>query len=99
MADITSTNQVRIIAQDVTHQQAEVCAAKRENLEDKLVALAVVGTTNAAAIASLTSAVAALTTSVTTSIAVLKVRLAISAAVGTSLPLVAFVVWEWFSNR
>ncbi len=61
MSDPKSTNDIRLIAQDVVHQQSEVCAARRDNLADKLASISTTVSANATAIGALTQAVAALT--------------------------------------
>ena len=116
MNDEKSTNDVRMIAADVTRQQAEVCEVKRARIDDQLKALASTGEANARTVGSLSEAVARLTVTVTslagtvathstaiadheTRLAVLGVRLALSAAVGGSLPVIVVLAWQWFSNR
>ena len=65
MNDPKSTNDVRMIAQDVTRTQSEICDARRGRLDDKQVLLAAATASNARAVASLSEAVAALTVTVT----------------------------------
>ena len=65
MNDPKSTNDVRMIAQDVTRTQAEICEARRDRIDDKQVLLASATAANARAVASLSEAVSALTVTVT----------------------------------
>ncbi len=65
MNDEKSTNDIRLIAQDVTRQQAEVCEVKRARIDDQLKALAATGEANARTVGSLSEAVARLTVTVT----------------------------------
>ena len=110
--DPRSTNDIRMIAADVTQQQAEVCAERRGRIDDRLRALATTTEANARTVASLSEAVATLTITVTqlaatvathsttiaaheTKLAVLGVRLALSAAVGGSLPVIVVLAWQF----
>jgi hypothetical protein len=116
MNDPKSTNDVRLIAQDVTVQQSKICNERWARIDDRLKALAATGEANARTVGALSESVTALTVTVTqlattvathstaiadheTKLAVLGVRLAISAAVGGSLPVIVVLAWQWFSNR
>ena len=116
MNEEKSTNDIRMIAADVTRQQAEVCEVKRARIDDQLKALTSTGEANARTVGSLSEAVARLTVTVTslagtvathstsiaahdTKLAVLGVRLALSAAVGGSLPVIVVLAWQWLGNR
>lgn len=87
MTDPKSTNDIRMIASEVTHQQAEVCEAKRTNLESQLAS-------NAEAIAALTLTVNTLVTNV----AVLKGHPGAWAAIGAAVPVVLALALWWFSK-
>ena len=65
MNDPKSTNDVRMIAQDVTRTQAEICEARRGRLDDRQAVLVAATAANARAVAALSEAVAALTVTVT----------------------------------
>ena len=60
-----STNETRLIAQDVTRQQAQVCEARRDRLDDKLAALAIATADNTQALEELSKSVASLSATVT----------------------------------
>jgi hypothetical protein len=106
--DPKSTNDVRLIAQDVARQQAQVCDVKRENLEQQLQALAETVKANAEAIASLTTTTTLVSATVTplavqvrnhgSSIEKLKGRPAVWAAIGAALPTLLGVLLWWFSK-
>lgn len=64
MSDPKSTNDIRLIAQEAARQQAEVCQARRDNLADKLAALAETVGANATSIAALTQTVSSLAATV-----------------------------------
>jgi hypothetical protein len=85
MSDPKSTNDIRLIAQGVAHQQAEVCEARRDNLTDKLAALTVTVNANAVAITTLTANIAILTA-------------AIWAAIGAGVPVLLAVLLWWLSK-
>ena len=99
MNDPKSTNDIRMIAFDVAARQAELCAARRENLGDKIASNTATTGANAKAIAELTVAMAKQTTAFTSSIDVLKVKMGLWAAVGGSLPVIIALAWQWFTNR
>ena len=65
MNDPKSTNDMRMIAQDVIGPQVKICEARRDRIDDKQVMLAAATAANARAVASLSEAVAALTVTVT----------------------------------
>ena len=94
MIDPKSTNDVRMIALETTRQQSEVCAAKCENLEDKLRALERATASNAASITSLTTSVATMATNV----AILKGRPGVWAFIGGAIPGLLTVLLWWFSR-
>lgn len=108
MNDERSTNDIRMIAQEVVVQQERLCAARREGLEKMLEALATTVGHNAEAIAKLTTTVA--TTAVTltplaakvqahgSAIEKLKGRPAVWAAIGAALPTLLGVLLWWFSK-
>ena len=106
--DPRSTNEIRLIAQDVTRQQAEVCGARRDALTQQMTTLFETVKSNAASVASLTVAVTSLVTTVTplavtarenaVAIAKLKGRPAAWAAIGAALPTLLGVLLWWFSR-
>lgn len=63
-ADAKTTNDVRMIAQDVARQQAEVCSARRDSLDDKLKTISDTVSANSTAIAALTQTVTTLAATV-----------------------------------
>ena len=106
--DGKSTNEIRMIAADVVHQQTAVCEARRDNLDDKLKELAETVKANAVAIAALTTSVATMSATVTPLCATvkehngdieeLKGRPAIWAAIGAAIPTLLGVLLWWFSK-
>jgi hypothetical protein len=108
MNETKSTNDIRLIAVDVAEQQARVCDARRERIEDRQTALTDTVRSNAASITALTSTVASLAATVlplpenvktnTNEIARLKGRPAVWAAVGATLPVLLGVLLWWFSK-
>jgi len=65
MNDPKSTNDVRMIAQDVMIPQIKICEARRDRIDDRQASLASATAANARAVAALSEAVAALTVTVT----------------------------------
>ena len=78
--DPRSTNDVRLIAQDVTRQQAAVCAERRGRTGDKLAALTAATEANARVVATLSEAVATLTATVTQVAATVAAQSAVNSA-------------------
>jgi hypothetical protein len=97
--DPKSTTEIRLIAVDVVNRQADVCAARREHLADRIAHNGEGVDANAKAVTDLTVAMAKQTTAFTSSIDVLKVRLTISAVVGGSLPVIVVLVWQYLINK
>jgi len=103
-----STNDIRMIALDVTRQQAEVCQARRDNIDKQLSALTETVKSNATAISALTTTVATLSATVGPlgstikehegEIERLKGRPAVWAALGAALPTLLGVLLWWFSK-
>lgn len=103
-----STNDIRMIAQEVAHQQEEVCEARRDNLNEKLVDLTDTVRSNAKAISDLTNTVTVLATTIKTlpedvkanqtAISRLQGRPATWAAIGAALPTLLGVLLWWFSR-
>jgi hypothetical protein len=108
MNDPKSTNDIRLIAQDVTNQRGELCDARRENLQTQLEAVAETAKANTDNITSLTLAVTSLTATVTpvvttvkensSAIEKLKGRPAAWAAIGAATPTLLGVALWWFSK-
>lgn len=108
MSDPKSTNDIRLIAQDVARQQAEVCAVRRENLGQQLEVLTETARTNTENISELTLALASLTATVTPVVSTvkehigaiekLKGRPTVWAAIGAALPTLLGVLLWWFSR-
>ena len=93
-----STNDIRMIAVDVADRQAQVCAAQRKGLEDKIKSNSEAVSANAAAVTSLTVSMATQTTEFTSAIDVLKVKMGLWAAIGGSLPVIVVLAWQWFTK-
>lgn len=103
MSDEKSTNDIRMIAQDVTHQQAQVCEARRDNLEDKLQTISDTVSANVTAIAALTQTVTTLAASVRSHDEdIKKLRPAfwtfVGSAVGSAVPIVVGLLF-WLMSR
>jgi hypothetical protein len=103
-----STDQIRMIAQSETRRQAEVCAARRDHLTEKLEELAEAVKENVRAIASLTLSTSTLSATVVPMVVTvkehssiiekLKGRPAVWAAIVAALPTLLGVLLWWFSR-
>jgi len=108
MSDLKSTNDIRLIAQEVVHQQSEVCQARRENIMQQLESMAEMSKANMENISILTTTVATLSATVqpvvltakenASTIERLKGRPAVWAAIGAALPTLLGVLLWWFSK-
>ena len=88
------TSEITMLAAQVVEQQSKYCAAKMENLEDKVDALA-------RQVERLTECVDELKTSLAAAkveIAVQKTRVGLWAAVGGSLPVIVMLLIQWLEQ-
>lgn len=103
-----STNEIRMIAEDVVSKHAEICEVKRDNLARQLADLTAQVKSNATTVASLLTTIATMSATVTPlcqtvkehsgAIEKLNGRPAVWAAIGAALPTLLGVLLWWFSK-